>query len=473
MVENLREAASLVKEAISEEKSILILTHNDADGLSGGGIVHRAILRENFRAHTRSLKQIDTDILKKIKKEDNFDVIIFVDMGSGTFTEISEFFEGKMVIILDHHQPKEGKETDWVIHVNPHFYGIDGSREISGSGVAYLFVRELDKRNADLADLAIVGAVGDMQDATGELIGINKLIQKEGERLGILRVEKDLRLYGRQTRPLFKAIEYTTEPFIPGLSGSESASLQFLNDLDIPIKKDDEFTRLADLTEEERRRLTTALILRMIEHKVPPKVAESIVGDVFTLLREDEKTPLRDAREYATLLNGCGKHEKSGIGIAVVLGDRKEMYNNALHMLKEHKSYICSCYRWISNNLDRIRDEGEFYTFHAKDEINENVLGTVVSMVLNSRALEPLKPIIAFAFDKDGKVKVSARATRELVDKGINLGKVMLVASQKVKGEGGGHNIAAGASIEKGTEENFIFYAKKELKKQLENESNT
>jgi len=462
----LREACSLAKEAITQEKSILIVTHNDADGLSAGGILHTTFLREEYKAHTRSVKQLDKDVLKEISKE-KFEIVIFSDLGAGVLDDINEFFKCK-VIVLDHHQPLDG-EYD-IIHVNPHYSGIDGSREISGSGITYLFAKNINKKNQDLAGIAVVGAIGDMQDATGELLSLNKIIQKDVEEAGVLRVEKDLRLYGRQTRPLFKAIEYTTEPFIPGLSGSESASLQFLSDLNIPVKKNDEFTKLADLEEEEKKRLTTALILKMIEYKIPPKKAESIVGDVFTLIKEDKRTPLRDAKEFATLLNGCGKYEKNGLGIAVVLGDRDKAYKEALEMLKGHKNYICSCYRWISSNMDRIRDDEIVYSFHAKDEVNDSVLGAVISMVLNSRTLESIKPIIAFAYDKNGKVKVSARATRELVEQGINLGKAMHYASEKVGGEGGGHTIAAGASIAIGEEEKFLKYAKEEIGRQL-NES--
>jgi len=459
----LRDACSIAKEAITQEKRILVVTHNDADGLSAGGIIHKAFLREGYQVHTRSVKQLDRDVLKEISKS-KAGLVIFSDLGAGVLDDIQELFNCD-IIILDHHQPVECEHE--LIHVNPHNVGIDGSREISSSGVAYLFAKEMNRENQELAGIAIVGAIGDMQDSTGELIGLNKIIQKDGEEAKVLRVEKDLRLYGRQTRPLFKAIEYTTEPFIPGLSGSESASLQFLSDLDIPIKKNDEFTKLADLSEEEKKRLTTALILRMIEHRIPPKIAESIVGDVFTLIKEDKRTPLRDAKEYATLLNACGKYEKNGLGIAVVLGDRDQAYKEALEMLKDHKSYICSCYRWVSENMSKIKDEEVVYSFHAKDEINDSVLGAVISMVLNSRTLEEIKPIIAFAYDKNGKVKVSARATRELVEQGVNLGKAMHFASEKVGGEGGGHNIAAGASITIGDEEEFLKYAKEEIRRQL------
>lgn len=464
MLREFEEASKVLKEV--KGKVVRVITHNDADGLSAGAILHKSLIRENCAVHTRSVKQLDEGVIKDASQA-NSQTIIIADSGSGQLEAIKEhLLERHYVIVLDHHQPKE-VEHENLFHINPHNHGIDGAREISGAGMAYLFSKALNSENVDLAPLAIIGAVADIQDAGGELVGLNRDVLEDGVKAGFLKAEKDLRLFGRQTRPLYKAIEYTTEPFIPGLSGSESACVQFLNDLDIPIKKNDRFTMLADLSMDERQRLTTALILKMIEYKVPPKFAESIVGETYTLLKEEKRTPLRDAREFATLLNGCGKHDKNSIGIAVCLGERGELYQKSLEMLKEHKGYLFSCYNWISQNMSRIQDAEVLYYMHANNEINESVLGTVASMVLNSRILTPIKPIVAFSETQDGAIKVSARGTRELIERGLNLGKVMLYASEKTGGEGGGHDIAAGAKIEKGKEEEFLKHAKEEIKRQL------
>ncbi len=465
---DLEEAADFLRDYLERGGVARVITHHDADGLSAGAIVHSAITREGYPCHTRCVKQLEDKVIAELAAEKP-EMVIFTDFGSGQVDLIQKHLKDTRVIILDHHQPKE-VDVEIEFNINAHNYGIDGAREISGSGMAYFFARTFSGEAAikELSALAIVGAVGDLQDNSGAFHGLNRLIIKEGEREGVLRVEKDLRLFGRQTRPLYKAIEYTTEPFIPGLSGSESASLQFLSELDIPVKRNDRFVMLADLTQEERQRLTTALILKMIEHRVPPRIAESIVGEVVTLLKEEKRTPLRDAKEFATLLNACGKHEHYGIGLAVCLGERGELYRRSLGMLREHREYLSTCYGWITQNLDRIRDEGAVYALHAGEEIDENVIGTVAGMVLNSRILGEVKPIIAFADAEDGEVKVSARGNRELVDSGLNLGKAMLYASELVKGEGGGHDIAAGAKIPKGREEEFLKHVEEKIREQLE-----
>jgi RecJ-like exonuclease len=466
---DLEEAVDCLREYLEGGGVVRVVTHHDADGLSAGAIVHTAVTRAGYPCSTRCVKQLEEKVIAEIAAE-NPELLIFTDFGSGQVDLLQQHLSGTRIIVLDHHQPKEA-EAEPEHHINAHSYGIDGSREVSGSGMAYFFahtfLEALEHSSSDLTALAVVGAVGDLQENSGAFHGLNRAIIAEGERAGVLRVEKDLRLFGRQTRPLYKAIEYTTEPFIPGLSGSESASLQFLSELEIPVKRDERFVMLADLTQEERQRLTTALILKMIEHRVPPHIAESIVGEVVTLLREEKRTPLRDAKEFATLLNACGKHEHYGIGLAVCLGERRELYRRSLAMLRKHREYLNSCYGWITQNLERIRDEGAVYALHAGGEIDENVIGTVAGMVLNSRILQELKPIIAFAHAEDGEVKVSARGNRELVERGINLGKAMLYASELVAGEGGGHDVAAGAKIPLGKEEEFLRYVEEKIREQL------
>lgn len=460
----LKDAKELVSGFERTAKTLLI-THDDADGLTAGSIAFKAFIREGFTPHLRCKKRLEKDFIKEISK-DSPDLCVFSDTGSGQLEYIIDsLLEKSSVIVLDHHETVELSHKN-LVHINPHIDGIDGAREISGAGVAYMFARTLSSGNKDLAHLAIIGALGDVQDSDGSFIGLNQEISQDAVESGNMHIEQDLRLFGRQTRPLHKAIEYTTEPFIPGLSGNESACVQFLSDLGIPAKKNGEYTTLSSLDEDARQKLTTALILKMIEHKVDVKAAERILGDVYTLVLEEEKTILRDAKEYTSLLNACGRYEKYGIGIGICLGDRGSIYQGALTLLEEHKKYISNCYEWIDKNFEKVKDRGHTYSFDAGDELSENVIGTVVSMVLNSRLLQPLKPVIGFA-EADDLVKISGRATKELVEKGVNLGLAMKVAAKKTGGEGGGHDIAAGAQVSPGKEEEFASAVNEEVGKQL------
>ena len=102
-----------------------------------------------------------------------------------------------------------------------------------------------------------------------------------------------------------------------------------------------------------------------------------------------------------------------------------------------------------------VRMRRSIMYFDAGSQIRDTVVGIVAGMLLNSEGFRRDMPIIAFA-DSDDGVKVSARADKSLVRKGLDLASVMKIAAEVVGGYGGGHNIAAGATIPRGKEEQFL-----------------
>ena len=51
------------------------------------------------------------------------------------------------------------KEISSEFHVNPYFAEIDGSIDISGAGVCYLFSKSLNSQNISLSPLAVIAGV--------------------------------------------------------------------------------------------------------------------------------------------------------------------------------------------------------------------------------------------------------------------------------------------------------------------------
>ena len=88
-------------------------------------------------------------------------------------------------------------------------------------------------------------------------------------------------------------------------------------------------------------------------------------------------------------------------------------------------------------------------------------------MLLNSNEITTSVPLIGFADTENNNVKASARATRDLVEKGLNLSAAMKKAAATLGGIGGGHSIAAGATIPKGKEDEFLALLEQEIKTQL------
>ena len=120
----------------------------------------------------------------------------------------------------------------------------------------------------------------------------------------------------------------------------------------------------------------------------------------------------------------------------------------------EHRRNISAALALVKEN-NMVHMRRSIMYFDAGDKIRDTVVGIVAGMILNTEGFRRDMPIIAFA-DSDDGIKVSARADRSLVRKGLDLASIMKIASEMVGGYGGGHNIAAGATIPRGKEEVFL-----------------
>lgn len=464
--------AEKIAEYIKKHDKVKVVSHIDADGIASASIASAALERAGIERKIEFIKQLDETVIEKLKKETS--VIWFTDLGSG----VSEYLKDLDCIITDHHKPnaacKKGStllafyNSQDEFHLNPHFYQKDGSGEISGAGVTYIVAKAMDERNAELSALAVVGAVGDLQDsANGKLIGMNRDILEDGRRAELLEWYKDIRFFGRETRPVFKLLQYATDPIIPTLTGSEENCIQFLYDLGIKMKVGEHWKFWIDLMQEEKQKIISEIVFLLLSKGFGYKNAMRVVGEVYVLKKEIPGSELHDVKEFATLLNACGRYDKAEIGYKVCTGDRGEYLLKARSLLQTHRKTLVDSIQFVTES--GITERSQIQYFHALDSINEKVVGIVAGMVLASGTISREKPLIAFANTDDGKqIKVSARGTRELVSKGLDLAVAVGKAAQSVGGIGGGHDIAAGATIPKGCEEEFLAEIEKVIKQQLD-----
>lgn len=471
-VEPLVPTAKRAANALLDAESVLLTSHIDADGLTSAGIAATMLERANIAFETVFYKQLGEREIQEIAEEEH-DVVLFTDFGSGQLEIIREYErEGAFnSVIADHHEPMN-VATDY--HINPLRFGVDGSTELSGAGTTYVLARcmavetstdfddDVKNTNKDLSALALVGAVGDMQGGVDGVTGANKEIVSEGEEAGVIEKKKDITLYGKQTRPLPKLLEYSTDVRMPGITGSESGSINFLNNVDVELKEDDEWKCWVDLDHGEKREIVSGLIQKAIDNGVPSERINNLVGTTYELKLEEDGTALRDTSEFSTLLNATARYERQDIGLSVCLGERGEAYNEAKKLLRNHQKNISEGVSWVADN--GVTHEEEIQWFDSGDEIRETIVGIIAGMSFGEGNVERDKPVIAFA-DKeveteDGSVelqrKVSSRGNRNLTRKGLDLSTVMQEAAEAVGGGGGGHDIAAGATIPEDKRDEFI-----------------
>ncbi len=464
------EAAKLIRDHIKNDDIIHLYSHIDADGITSAGIMGNALLRAGGKFRLRLERWMDEKVAKRIGQETS-SLIIFTDMGSGYLDLLENELLNKDVIILDHHQPIADLPSNFT-QVNPHTYGIDGTRDISGSGVTYFVAKALDESNIDLAYIAIVGALGDLQDKNKErkLAGANRTIVQDAVQSGFLGVETDLLFFGRETRPIHEALARTTNPFIPEISSEEDKSLAFLINLGIKPKIDEKWRALRDLSSEEKKRLLSAIADHLVSKGLPGDIAFDLIGEVYTLTKEEPWTPLRSGREFSVLLNATGRMDKAGLGVAICMGDRKKCLEEAKSIIREYRRTITKYLKWLTEKPGRLEQLENIYVVRGNGFIDEKVLSPVCTIL--STTLTGLgKPIIAYAtISGEEEVKVSSRGSESLIQKGLNLGEIMQISAEKFSGRGGGHDIAAGAQLPIKNIDKIITLVNDLTKKQLAGE---
>jgi single-stranded-DNA-specific exonuclease len=298
---------------------------------------------------------------------------------------------------------------------------------------------------------------------------LNEKIVEDAIDAGLLTVEKDLVFFGRETRPIHRTLASTTSPFIPGISGEEDKSLAFLASLDIKPRQGEKWRALRDLSDEEKKRLCSALADYLLSKGLRYEVA-NLIGHVYILNREEPWTPLRDAREFAVLLNATGRMDRPSLGIAVCMGDRGSAFEEAGKVLEDYRRTINKYLGWVMEKPERMKEFENIYVVDGEDFINDKIVGAI-SSILSSGLPNPEKPLIAYAnVEGEGLAKISARTIDVLINRGLNLGEIMQVAAERCMGKGGGHNVAAGAQVPIERIGNFVEIVNDLVGRQLKGE---
>ena len=442
---------------IDRANPVKLISNLDADGISAASIMVKMLERLNFSYSITILHQLKDEIAQELAKE-NFKHYVFCDLGSGQLSAINKYFKNKQVFVLDHHEI-QGKPEQNTMHINPHEFGFDGSTEISAAGVCFLFAKAVDKKNEDLAHLAVIGAIGDVQEKNG-FKGLNKTILDIAAKKGRIRIKKGLRLFGLQTRFIHKLLEYSSDLLIPGITGNESGAVQFLKSLGIePVDENGRWKTFNDLAQTEQKKLAAAIIMKRQSGGI--EKPEDIFTNVY-LLEGEEPGHFRDAKEFSTLLNSCGRMDNAGLGIGACLGDKNQRAK-AVASLMNYKREIVTSMNWYKEHAkkegsDRIIKGKNYLIINAKDNVLATMIGTIASIISKNNDMDENIFVLSMARNPDDTTKVSLRITGS--PEGVDLKGVVSELVQRVGGEAGGHQYAAGAIIDTDKEDAFIEEAK-------------
>lgn len=433
MREKITKAIEKIKE-LNKTKPIKVISHFDTDGITSAAIFSRALARANLKFSLQIVKNLEKEIIEAIPETN---IIIFLDLASNSLEYIKE--KKTEVFIFDHHEIIQ-EIPENVTMINPVF---EKEESICSAAIAYLFAKTLSSINVDLANLAVIGMVGDNHEKN--LGKVYDEILKDSE----TTIKKGLLIYP-STRPIDKALEYSSSPFIPGVTGSFSGVMELLRDAGIS-KDNGSFKALYELSEEEMSNLITAIMLRTHGKSNP----EEFIGNLY-LVKFFNK--LEDARELSALINACSRMGNSQIALGFCLGNKK-LKAEAEKVYIKYKQSLVSALKYVNETEEKITGKS-YAIINAKNNIKDTIIGTVASIISYSPTYEKGTIIIALAYTED-KIKVSARISGQ--EKNRNVREVLSRIVVPLGGEVGGHPGAAGCLISKEKETEFIEELKKTL----------
>jgi RecJ-like exonuclease len=418
---------------ITNNRDIFVISHFDTDGITSATIMIQTLKKLDKRFSLKIVKRLEEETILNLPKDK---VIVFLDLASGSLDHLSKT-SLQDIFIIDHHEIIQ-EIPEKINMINPHLHG---NEEISSSSLVYLFCKSLDSENKELAKLAILGMIGDSMEKSIDKLNHSILLDGEVKR------RRGLLIYP-STRPLNRALEYCSDPYIPGITGNTLGVLELLREIGLNPIGSGKYKSLIELDDSEMSKLVTAIVL-----KNPRVRNKGIIGDIF-LIKFFNK--LEDARELSAMINACSKLGESETAIQLCMESPKAKKRAELIHAK-YKQFIISGLKSASES-EKIEGNG-FVIINAKEKIMDTMIGTIASILSNSSLYEEGTIITTMAYYED-KIKVSSRS----VGKGTrNVREVLNSVVVQMGGEVGGHQFAAGCMIKQEKEQEFLDSLRKSL----------
>ncbi len=416
----------------SKDKEILVVSHFDTDGICSAVIAAKTLKKIDKTFSIKIVKSLDEKFIASLPKDK---ALLFLDLASGSFKHFKNHNFNK-IFIVDHHQiTSEIPENVEIVNSQLH-----GKEKISGSGLSYLFFSEIHPGIKELAKLAVLGMVGDNMEK--EIDKLNHDILDQGE----IKKKRGLLIYP-STRPLNRTLEYSSRPYIPGVTGNQNGVLNLLREANL-FPKYGKFKSVLELEPEEMEKLTTLIMLRN-----PKSKYSDIIGDVF-LIKMFNK--LEDARELSAVVNACSRFGDSNTALQFLMEIPKAK-KRAESIYIKYKQHLISGLD-VATKAEKIGGKG-FVIINAKDTIKDTMIGTIASILSYSPNYEDGTIITTMAY-YDDKIKVSARNVGK---NGRNIREILAKVIEKIGGEVGGHEFAAGCLINQSSEKEFLELLQKGL----------
>ena len=426
-------------EALASASEVRLISHNDADGICSATVLCSTLQRMGKRFQCTLLRSFEEKVIGPLDKE--CDLLIVSDMGSSSIT----FLEGMKckVIVLDHHKPE--RDSEKLHHLNPHMFGIDGATNACASSLAMLFSSICHDKNWDLLEIAFAGLIGDRQNIRG-LGGVNLYLYQGGRARNLIEERPGMLLKEGLVK---ESILRSIDPYIAGVSGNVEGTSTLMQEAGLLDNSD-----METMDEATLRKLNSLIVLRLLKQGRDYDALEESIAPRYYFAASDSY-----AFDLMTMANACGRGDVPALGIQVCLGNARAI-EDAVKLREAHVDAVLQSAALLEKK-GFVTGENIQYFVSPSPDLSSDLCGLAMQWMADRS-----RPTFALA-QKGGEIRISARGTKKLVHRGLDLGAAMREAAGSVGGNGGGHDIASGGKIAQGQEDAFLAALDKTVGAQL------
>ena len=398
--------------------SIRIICRENVDAICGASILSKLFLKENKQFSINILKILDVKGIKELTnyKDENF---FFIDIGSRNIKQIQETLNNKGIFLFSRAEvffPEKINVLDPFLFCSKQ---LDPLGEISIAGMCYLFAKTVDPEHKNLAHLGIIGLFSD-NIKKEKLSSLGKTILEDAIFTRVIEVKKGIKLPLAHSCTIYKAIANSLNPFIPGVSGSESKAANFVRESGVNI---DAKKKLIELNEVESKSLLTQILLKRLGSEDSNK---EIIGDVYLINLEGYNEELSDIYEVIILLEACIALSKPSLALAFCINPIKN-YKKAETLLKQYRKNMVDALNWfyINKKSEYVNIQNNYALIYTKDRINSEISILFINNLADANVFVKGVVIILIDYCKEGDLNLIFRVAGDTIGVKLDLDKII------------------------------------------------
>jgi len=366
---------------------IKVVCKKSVDGILSAALFSNLLIKQNVNFSISFVKNFDDSIVKELNLDTSTNILFL-----GFFNEKISLLDKKKVFFI----------SDSRIYISDNILNKELNIPLP---ISSYFLHKQITGSLDLSYIPLISGSDSL---------LLEDIEKDALNSKIISKVDGFNLFGSNTRQFHKVLEYSLNPFILSISGSEENSINILRELDIAIK-DNGFGFMIDLDEDDILKLVSTLNLDIVNIKK---------NKILLLDFEDSNSPLRDINEFRDFLKACVHFDKPSLGVSLCLKSKSSRMK-ALELLKDFKLEVIKALNLYYTSFDdkNLIERDNVIIINYSDLIKVNVLDEVASLICKFTPKLYSKRIILLSQTALGSIKCSIplssidQSTNDLISK--------------------------------------------------------